>query len=100
MPFKLTKFPGVEDQLRALAKRAAALGISESFLQAIARIEKNLTTRPVEWGDPEYRLKHEGAIACHGIEASLLVRYCVYENERIVCIVSIEPLSDSPLAGP
>jgi hypothetical protein len=82
-----------------LAKRAAALGVTASFLQAIARIEQNLTTRPLEWGDPEYRLKHEGAMACHGIEQSLLVRFCVYESESVVCIVEIEPLTESPLAG-
>ncbi|MBI3823791.1 MAG: HEAT repeat domain-containing protein [Planctomycetes bacterium] len=49
MKFKISKFPPLEEQLRALARRAAALGISQSFSEAIKRINKRLQHDPLGW---------------------------------------------------
>lgn len=62
MPFKITKFPQVEVQLRALAKQAAAQGVFPILSVALRRINEHLKNRPLEWGDPEYNTKHPGGV--------------------------------------
>src|SRR5215216_5065429 len=98
MPFQITKFPNVDVQLRTLAKRAAEKGIYQAFSSAVARVNEHLKTRPLEWGDPSYNTKHPGGIVCHGMEMSLMVHFAVYEAEQVVCILDIEPMSNSLLA--
>lgn len=100
MPFKITKFLRAEAQLRVLAKRAAAMGVFQAYSDAIDRIGEHLKTDPLGWGDPEYNTKHPGGVVCHGIEDRLLVHFAVYVAEQVVCLIDIEPLPNSPLAGP
>lgn len=100
MPFKVSKFPEVKAQIQAMLKRAKSQGILPSYLHALKRIQEHLETRPLEWGDPDYNLKLPGAVAFHGIEEPLIVRFGLYEAEGVVCIFGIEPLPGSKLAGP
>jgi hypothetical protein len=84
-------------QARELGKKAAARGISEAYVRALKRIVAQLSTRPLDWGDPERKTKKQGGWVYHGAEPPLIVYYAVYEHEKAVCLLKIKPLPSSPL---
>jgi len=47
--------------------------------------------RPLEWGDPLRKTKHEGGVVCRGICQPLIVEYAVFEKERSVIILKVSP---------
>lgn len=96
--YTVTKLSPVAAQVRVLMARAAELGIHQRVADAMQRINDHLVNHPLEWGDPEFRLVHEGGIVCHAIEDPFAVRFAVYETEKVVCLLNIVPLSRSPLA--
>jgi hypothetical protein len=97
MKFRLSQKPGVIDQIRALDDLAKARGIRRLYAETLQEIVRHLQTHPLDWGDPEYRLRHEGAVVCHRIVDPLIVRFAVYEIEERVHILEITPLSTSLL---
>jgi mRNA-degrading endonuclease RelE of RelBE toxin-antitoxin system len=98
MTYKVDRTPAVNHQLRDLADRAKAQRIHQAYLDALREMLSELQTRPLEWGDPQYKTKHAGGIVCHATPWPILVRYAVYQNEKIVMIIQIRPRADSPLA--
>ena len=98
MPFKISKFPHAEAQLRALAKRATDLGIYQAFSDALARIEDHMQDDPLEWGDPKYNLSLPGGVVCHGMEWPLVVHFAVYQADNVVCLLDIIAMPRTPLA--
>jgi hypothetical protein len=96
--YQLTQLPAVTRQLREMGRNAVELGIATEYAEALKTIVANLQTRPLEWGDPEYRLKKKSSMVYHGIHANLLVRYAVFEVELQVLLLGIKPLPTSPLA--
>ena len=97
MSYKIDRTPGVNQQMRELAKRAKARRIFEAYTDALRRMLENLQHRPLEWGDPESNTKHPGGLFCHGIEWPLIVRFAVYQTEQVVVVFDIRPLPASPL---
>ena len=97
--YKVDFLPAVKEAMLDLAARAAATGIREDYVQAWRSIIDQLRTRPLEWGDPDWGTRKPGGIVYHGLLRPLLhVQYVVFEAERYVCILNINPLSHSPLA--
>jgi len=58
---------------------------------------ERLETKPLDWGDPEYRTRKKDGQVCHGILYPLIVHYVVFKAERAVVILNIEPLPGSAL---
>ena len=56
-------------------------------------VEK-LQAKPSTWGDPEYNLHTPGACVYHGICDPLVVKFAVFEHERIVLVMSLRLLPD------
>ncbi len=98
MKFRVSHKPGVLKQIAVLHEAAKAVGIEPQFVDALRQIVVHLQTHPLQWGDPEYNLIHEGGVVCHGIVEPLTARFAVYEIEEAVYILEIRPLPNSLLA--
>ncbi len=98
MKFRLSHKPAVTEQIRTLDELAKTRGVRRLYAEALQEIVRHLQTHPLDWGDPEYRLRHEGAVVCHRIVDPLIVRFAVFEIEERVHILEITALSSSPLA--
>jgi hypothetical protein len=98
MTYKVDRIPAVNQEMRALAQRAKARRIHDSYGDALRQMLARLQDDPLEWGDPENNTQHPGGITCHGIVWPVLVRFNVYQAEQIVMIIDITPLPKTPLA--
>lgn len=90
--YTVDRVPSVNEQIRELVAKASAFGIRQAVLDALNAIVDELGTRPLEWGDPEYRTLKEGGWSCHGIRVPLIAHYVVFEAERVVMILKIKSL--------
>jgi hypothetical protein len=78
--------------LRAYGAQAATRGFLDSYVAAVKIIEHRLTMDPLEWGDPQNRLRNLQLLLFHGIQSPLHVYYAVDEARRIVYVQEIKPL--------
>jgi hypothetical protein len=85
------------ERLRVLAQRATTLGIRKEFLAALKSINQKLSSEPLSWGDPQYRLSNLGLLFCHGIYSMLHAYYAVSEERHLVFVKEILALPNSPL---
>ena len=97
MKSRISHKPGVLEQVRALEGLAKKRGIEHLYADALKEIVRHLRTHPLDWGDPEYHLIHEGGVVCHRIVDPLVVRFAVYEMEEVAHILDIKALSTSLL---
>jgi len=88
----------VVDQIRVLVQRRIVSGQQTALASAWTSVLGHLRRDPAGWGDPLYRTQLEGGMICRGIVPPLIVRYVVYEPERIVWILDVQPLPGHPLA--
>jgi hypothetical protein len=95
--YTIDRLPAVSGQIRDLASRAAAKGQQREFLEILKSIVKELTNKPLAWGDPEYRTRKKGGFVCHGTRPPLFVQFAVFEEERKVMILKIRALPGSYL---
>ncbi len=96
--YRVDRLAVVDEQMRALAAKAAAAGIREYYLQSLHAVLERLRTQPLEWGDPDWRTQRPGGTVCHGLLGPLLVKYAVFEPDRVVLMLDLSPLPRSPLA--
>jgi hypothetical protein len=57
-PYRIDYAGQYRRQLEDLIKQAAHLGTLADLEDAVKRIHKRLSTAPLEWGDPLYRLRY------------------------------------------
>jgi hypothetical protein len=95
--YRIDQTRRVVKEIRNLTARATALGIRQEFFQAWHSIIEQLRSRPVEWGDPQWRIRKPGGSVCHGIASPLFVQFVVYEEERAVCILAVKAVPGSAL---
>jgi hypothetical protein len=95
--YRMSRVPRVVQQIEDLANRATERGIRQAFFTALEVALSHLETRPLDWGDPEWRTVAPGGCVCHGCEPPLLVRYVVFEIQREVCLLDVKAISGSSL---
>jgi hypothetical protein len=95
--YHVDRVPYVDDQIYALAGKAATEPAKQQLTAALKTALQQLERRPLEWGDPERKTRKKGGVVCHGICAPILVRYVVFEAEHAVIILGINPLPGSGL---
>jgi hypothetical protein len=95
MKFQVSQKPGVIEQVRRLHEVARKNGIETKYVLALKQMVQHLETRPLEWGDPEYHLIHEGSVVCHGVIDPIIVRFAVYPIEIKVYVLDIKAASDA-----
>jgi hypothetical protein len=98
MTYKVDRTPAVNLQMRTLAQQAKTRRIHQAYADALRKMLDELQARPLEWGDPEYNTQHPGGIVCRSIAWPIMIRYAVYQNEKIVMIFEVKPFPGSPLA--
>lgn len=86
-----------KEDIALLAKKAASRGIRKDFIQAFKVVIEQLKTRPLEWGDPERKTLKKGGLVCHGVVPLLITHFVLYESERAVFIIQIQPFPGSAL---
>lgn len=91
MPYQVGKAAGIGERMRALADLASRAGIRQAYLDALTRMLERLQRDPRDWGDPLYHAKHEDGMF-HAHTNPIRVRYVVYEIEKKVMIIDIQPL--------
>lgn len=87
-------------QLTAWAERAATVGKTAEYLAALKTINAQLTTEPLVWGDPWYRLSQMGLQVYHRACTPLHVSYAVDTVRRIVYFKRLTLFSGSGLEEP
>ena len=97
MPFKVGKVAGVGAKMRTLADRASLGGIRQAYLDALEQMLSRLENAPLQWGDPVYRLPHQGGVVFHATVSPIRVLYSVHEPESIVLIIDVNPLFHWPI---
>jgi hypothetical protein len=85
-----------EEQIRALLAEAAIRGELREVLAALRATARELKTRPQDWGDPVHRTHKEGGVVYHRIFSPLLVRYAVFESEKVVWLLNVRAMPGSP----
>jgi hypothetical protein len=85
--------------------RAFRAGFGMAFLESLRAVVHKLENRPLEWGDPLYRLPAMNLLIHHAMSNFLNVHYGVDEERRIVYLKDVELRSqvrfgpDFPLAA-
>jgi hypothetical protein len=97
MPFKVGKYPGVAEKMRALADYASLGGIRQSYLDALKTMVERLENDPLQWGDPLYRAPHQSGIVCRACVGPITLLYSVHESVRVVLIIDLKPLFEWPI---
>src|SRR5438105_5007703 len=97
--YRVTPTPPAERQIADLAAQAASPSERQRIMDAWDAIFEQLKTRPLDWGDPEYRTHKEGGWVYHGISSPLIARYAAFEAEKVVFLFNVRALSGSPPAG-
>jgi hypothetical protein len=80
----------VGEQIKDLAKRAAAHGQKFVLLSVVLEILHKLQTEPSKWGDPDYNLHTPGACVYHGILDPLIAQYAI--PDKVVLLKSLKAL--------
>ena len=93
--YELDRASEVDRQVRDLAARAVALGMREQFFAALKTVIRRLEQDPADWGDPERLTRRPGGMVYHANSPPLLVRYIVYQPERVVCLLSVRAMPGS-----
>ena len=85
-------------QVEELAQRARIAGMSAALAQALRGIRERLESDARAWGDPQFRCRDLGLVACQAMHGSLRVRYAVHQIDRIAFVQELKPIFDHPLA--
>jgi hypothetical protein len=99
MKFRISHGQQVKEQILRLHESAKKSAIEAEYVRSLKQIVRHLEEDPLGWGDPEYNLKHEESVVCHGIVKPLVARFAVFQVERVVHIIEIRALPGSPLSG-
>jgi hypothetical protein len=87
-----------KQQMRDLLAKAVARNEGEKVRGALEAIVSELETQPHGWGDPLHRTRKEGGQVYRGIKPPLVVRYAVFEPEKVVWLLDVRALPNTPLA--
>jgi hypothetical protein len=86
VPYAVEYSDRVRESLKALGARARENGLGREFVAALRTIEDRLRIYP-QFGDPLQDVVTEPGHHRIGVVPPVVVRYVVYENRRLVCVV-------------
>jgi hypothetical protein len=87
------------ENLRDWAGRAVALGIGKEFASGLRAVQEKLATEPLTWGEPRYTLPSGQGRVYQAAVRLLHTTYAVREDARVVFIIDIGLMPNSPLTG-
>jgi hypothetical protein len=92
-PYKICCSERDRQALKTLTAQAIEAGLGRQYASALKAIVQHLHEHPLEWGDPNYHLRHMGLLVHHGMVPPLQVFYAVDEPRRLVYIQEIRRLA-------
>lgn len=94
-------WPGpVLQQVRALGERAKERGLGPTFAAQVRHIIEKLSTEPRSWGEQRRTLACRNLPVHHAAVPLLHVQYAVDEAARVVFVMEVRLMTNSPLAEP
>jgi hypothetical protein len=96
--FRVDPTGPAKQQMRELLVKASPGNERQVVRDALRSIVSQLETRPQDWGDPLHRTHKEGGRVYRGIISPLVVRYALFESEKVVWLLDVRALPKSPLA--
>lgn len=87
--FVVTFRPGLLDRLRRWAAVAQRFRAGAAFLSVLREAERDLRTRPQEWGDPLYSLRQLSLTVYGRYAPPLLLRYAVHDTQPVVFVQDV-----------
>jgi hypothetical protein len=87
--YKISVSAVIAAKVEVLANEARQLGIGEAFLAGLEKALKDLAVNPLEWGDPTNNAKYPGAMIFFGARIPVVIRYTVYEQEKLVWLLNL-----------
>jgi hypothetical protein len=85
-PYEVAYSDRVREELTALIVRARERGVARAALEAARLIHDRLRIYP-QFGDPLRDVSSESGQERIAVVPPLVVRYVVYEDRRLVCVV-------------
>jgi len=92
--YKLEIGLGVKEQIEAIKSKSKQMSKLLQFIHILEEAVHRLRTDPFGWGDPEYRSKTVDAVVCHGIIRPISFRFTIYEQVRVVVLLSVDLYAD------
>jgi hypothetical protein len=86
-------------QLKLWADRAQAVGIQADFAAALRTIQERLSTEPGQWGEQRRTLRGRNLPVYHAAIPLLHVEYAVDDEARVVFVMQVRLMPNSPLSG-
>jgi len=99
-PFRISLTPAATLRLAVVLRRAAIFGHADRLTDCLRRVNEELASRPLEWGEPSSTLPAAKLILCTGFHDHVGVSYGVHEASRCVFVTLIEPQPRHPLYVP
>jgi len=95
--------PALVNRLRTWAERARLRGLADEYRDTLRSLHQHLSTNPLTFGDPLYRLHHLGLVVCHRVVSGMRIRFAVDEPRHLVYVLGLalmprHPLADDPPA--
>ena len=98
--FTVTFAAGLSDRLRGWGILAGRVGLGPEYLAALREVERQLRTRPREWGDPVHNFHGLGMVGYQRRTPTFIVRHAVHETHPLVFVRQMVLTPGSPLAEP
>jgi hypothetical protein len=93
-------FPGpVLHQVKLWAEQANSHGIATSFAAQLRRVVERLSTDPLTWGERRGTLHGRNLPVRHGAVPLFHTQYAVDAQARVVFVMVVRPMPNSPLKG-
>jgi hypothetical protein len=86
------------EQIQQFIGKATAGGGLPELVDALKGFISQLETRPQDWGDPKHRTRKEGGMVYQGLQRPLVVKYAVFESAKVVWVLDVRALPNTPLA--
>jgi hypothetical protein len=97
-PFTPTYAAGVLELLRGWGLVAGRVGLWDQYLAALREVERQLRTRPREWGDPTHNFHGLAMVGYQRYTPVFIVRYAVHQTHPLVFVREVVLTPGSPLA--
>jgi hypothetical protein len=84
-------------QLKLWAEQARMRGIATSFVAQLRSVIERLSTGPLGWGERRGTLRGRNLAVRHGAVSLFHVQFAVDSEARVVFVMEIRPMPNSPL---
>jgi hypothetical protein len=85
-PYMVSFAAGLLDLIREWGGEALEFGVALEYTTALREVERELGTRPREWGDPLFDYHKLALTACQRYTPVFVIRYLVHQTQPVVFV--------------